>query len=39
LLGQARFLERVRAVGLDPADEAAILGDNAARLLRLTSDQ
>ena len=37
LLGQARFLERVRAVGLDPADEAAILGDNAARLLRVVS--
>lgn len=35
LLGQARFLARVRAVGLDPADEAAILGDNAVRLLRL----
>lgn len=39
LLGQTRFLARVRAVGLDPADEAAILGGNAARLLRLTSDQ
>jgi uncharacterized protein len=39
LLGQARFLERVRAAGLAPADEAAILGGNAARLLRLTSDQ
>ncbi len=35
LLGQRRFLERVRAVGLDPADEAAILGGNTARLLRL----
>jgi predicted TIM-barrel fold metal-dependent hydrolase len=39
LLGQTRFLERVRAVGLDPADEAAILGGNAARLLRLASRQ
>ena len=35
LLGQARFLQRVRAVGLDPATEAAVLGDNAARLFGL----
>jgi predicted TIM-barrel fold metal-dependent hydrolase len=35
LLGQARFLARVRAAGLTPTDEAAILGANAARLLQL----
>ena len=35
LLGQARFLARVRAAGLTAEDEAAILGGNAARLFGL----
>lgn len=35
LLSQAKFLTRVRSCGLSKAEEQAILGDNAARLLRL----
>jgi predicted TIM-barrel fold metal-dependent hydrolase len=36
LLGQTRFLDRRRAGGLAEADLAAVLGGNAARLLRLS---
>jgi predicted TIM-barrel fold metal-dependent hydrolase len=35
LLSQAKFLARVRAAGLSPQEEEAVLGGNAARLLRL----
>jgi predicted TIM-barrel fold metal-dependent hydrolase len=35
LLSQAKFLARVRACGLSREDMDAILGGNAARLLRL----
>ena len=35
LLSQAKFLARVRGCGLEPDDLDAILGGNAARLLRL----
>ena len=35
LLSPAKFLDRVRSCGLSQAEEQAILGDNAARLLRL----
>jgi uncharacterized protein len=35
LLSQAKFLQRVRASGLSDADLGAVLGGNAARLLRL----
>lgn len=36
LLSQAKFLKRVRASGLSLEDQAAVLGGNAARLLRLS---
>jgi predicted TIM-barrel fold metal-dependent hydrolase len=35
LLSQAKFLERVRACGLSAEEEAAMLGGNAQRLLKL----
>jgi len=35
LLSQAKFLSRVRSCGLSDAEEQAILGHNAVRLLRL----
>jgi len=35
LLSQSKFLARVRSCGLAPHEEEAILGGNAARLLRL----
>ncbi len=35
LLPQAKFLARVRASGLMPEEQAAVLGGNAVRLLRL----
>lgn len=35
LLSQAKFLERVRGCGLSAGEEAAILGGNAQRLLKL----
>ena len=37
LLSQAKFLDKVRSSGLNPEDLEAVLGSNAARLLRLNS--